>query len=235
MKTVELLNKLYENLSQINPTIIFNEGWMVRILVEISINERLKFESIDFSDVKNFSSEALIDSPFVRRVKNRESCTHTDIIFGDFTVNYEEHGKITVNPDAQILGIIEAKMGSGLSKKTTNADDYNQASRSICCLAHNADKTPEKCALFFIVVAPETTIKKHKIKAQVEYNTIKAQIEKRFDTSHITNNPTIIDKIDKCNILVISYEKWIAEIKNQSDKLLMSGFYEKCKSFNKVK
>jgi len=170
METVELLNELYKKLSpsKINPTVIFNEGWMTRLLVIESMRIGIVIDDIDFRNLakKEWSSEALISSPFVGIDKNPEGYTHADIILGDFKIDYLNRGEITVKDDAQILGIIEAKMGSNLSQDTSNAKDYNQASRNICCLAHNTINF-STCDIFFMVVAPDNKIKSNKIIDQV--------------------------------------------------------------------
>ena len=241
MSTVELLNELFENLSspkvkKVNPTVIFNEGWMTRVLVEISIKEQLKIGNIDFSKLHNWSSEALIDSPFVTVKEKREGYTHADIILGDFEIDYSQKGKIEVNKNAQILGIIEAKMGSNLSQRTNNADDYNQASRNICCLAYNTLKAHGHCNIFFIVVAPQSTIKKYDIEFQIENTTLKNQIIRRYETSNEKLGQDLLKKIEdnKNNILTISYEEWINKIKNQTDKKLLNNFYNNCLKHNKI-
>ncbi|KAA6325540.1 hypothetical protein EZS27_025267 [termite gut metagenome] len=179
-KMVEALDSLYENLSPtgINPTVIYNEGWITRLLVKQSIQENLILNNtIDFGKLSNWSSKALIKSPFVGIPQEPEGYTHADIILGDFQIDYANSGAISVCEEAKVLGIIEAKMGSNLSQGTTNATKYNQASRSICCLA---SQVPDECEIFFVVVAPQTTITRHNISQQVEPATIKPEIEDRF-------------------------------------------------------
>ena len=238
MSTVELLKELSKNLSssRINPTVIFNEGWMTRILVEISIKEHLIVGNIDFSKFQNWSSEALIDSPFVKANEKREGYTHADVILGDFTINYSQQGNVIIKDDAKILGIIEAKMGSNLSQKTTNADEYNQASRNICCLAYNTLQTNGNCEFFFIVVAPRIKIRDNDIESQINYSTLYNQILKRFKVSNKPINSDLLRKIEdnKNNIFSISYEEWISKIKNQSDKKLLEDFYYDCLIHNKI-
>jgi hypothetical protein len=241
MTTVKLLKALFENFSSsiinpINPTVIYNEGWMTRLLVDISIREEITLKGINFGEIKNWTSEALIGSPFIDKdtPKNKEGYTHPDIILGDFDINYSNSGEITVNQTAQVLGIIEAKMGSNLSKDTKNAGDYNQASRNICCLA---SQVPNGCEIFFMVVAPKEIIEKHSINTQIELATVETQIKNRFSTSEKEVDEKILDKVKACIISAISYEEWIDELKKRGDKEIkdIELFYNKCKAHNKIK
>jgi UDP-N-acetylenolpyruvoylglucosamine reductase len=78
LEKIKALNMLSEN---INPTIIYNEGWIVRLLVIESMLEKITIENIEFGKLANKkrSSEALIASPFVTTKINREGYTHADI------------------------------------------------------------------------------------------------------------------------------------------------------------
>ena len=46
------INKIIDSIDQeqpnLNPTQIYNEGWMTRLLVKFSIEDKLKFKGIDF-------------------------------------------------------------------------------------------------------------------------------------------------------------------------------------------
>lgn len=230
---VKALNSLAEG---INPTIIYNEGWMIRLLVIESMIEKLKVKGLDFGILatKNWSSEALISSPFVKKgIINREGYTHADIIIGDFDINYDKRGEAKINDNSEILGVIEAKMGSNLSQKTTNAENYNQASRSVCCLSHIAKNNPN-CELFFIVVAPKTIISRYEIEKQIDRENILNQINQRFTHSNIEYPPKTKHQVEKCNVLVINYEEWIDEISNNEVKSLLKVFYENCLKHNKI-
>ncbi|KAA6310399.1 hypothetical protein EZS27_038293 [termite gut metagenome] len=253
-KMVEALDFLYKNLfpTGINPTVIYNEGWMTRLLVKQSIQEKLIFvldnTIIDFGKLSNWSSEALIKSPFVGIPQKPEGYTHADIILGDFQIDYANSGAISVCEEAKVLGIIEAKMGSNLSQRTTNATKYNQASRSICCLA---SQVPNRCEIFFVVVAPQATITRHNISQQVKPATIISEIEDRFLKSNVTEfkfkrvsktgkktvvktKEEIIKKVSKSKILTISYENWIDKLEKKENMKSMKDFYDKCKEYNKL-
>ncbi|WP_298425685.1 hypothetical protein [uncultured Kordia sp.] len=221
------------NVSNVNPTEIFNEGWMTRLLVHQSIKEKIKIDGlIDFSKVKNWSSEGLISSPFVKTKKNKEGYTHTDIALGDFTINYENRGDIIVAKKATTFGIIEAKMKSNLSQRTTNALNYNQASRNLACIAENVKN--ESCQTFFTVVAPRKMIDKHDIKSQVERDKIIHQISNRYKLSELTVDMELINRAKKCNIKVLSYEDWI-DLLSDKNKGVINKFYMNCLKWNRVK
>ncbi|NME70942.1 hypothetical protein [Flammeovirga aprica] len=217
----------------VNPTEIYNEGWMTRFLVHYSLQQKIKIGSlIDFGKIKNATSEGLISSPFVKAEINREGYTHADMALGDFSVNYEERGEITVEKNASIFGIIEAKMKSNLSKGTTHAPDYNQASRNIVCIAHNTPR--EDCDTFFIVVAPEKMIKHHQTKEQLKASVVNSQIENRFEISELDVDEQIMQSVSRCKTAVLSYEEWIEYFKDKDLKDELGAFYKECLKWNRV-
>lgn len=238
----EIIRTIETSNANVNPTEIYNEGWMTRLLVYYSIQEDIKLKEIDFGLIKNWTSEALLSSPFVKASKSREGYTHTDIALGDFTVNYKERGQIIVNPKATQFGVIEAKMKSPLSKRTSNAVDYNQASRNITCIAHN---TNFDCKTFFYVALPKTKAEKGNrakisISDLVKIDKIKAQIENRFvhhnlNNEAIINEFNIIEKAEKCIVGIITYEEWIELFNDTRIKETLNEFYDNCKMWNNIK
>jgi len=220
----------------VNPTEIYNEGWMVRLLVKKSIEKQLKINPIDFAVINNWTSEALISSPFNKAPEKKEGYTHVDIALGDFSVDFAKSGEIIINNNAGIFGVIEAKMKSNLGKGTTNVENYNQASRNVVCIAKNT--LGMNCNSFFVVVAPEKYLKKNKIEEQIKRDKVKEQVESRFsiyDEEFQTreNKNNIIEKIDDIDIRAITYEEWINAFDNLEKKDLRD-FYEEAKKWNKL-
>lgn len=222
---------------RINPTEIYNEGWMTRLLVHHSIAQRLVLNGIDFGDLQNWTSEGLISSPFVFAKTYREGYTHADMALGDFTIDYSHRGEIKVNDNARFFGIIEAKMGSNLSQGTTTVpDEYNQASRNVACIAANTfDKS---CEIFFGVVAPADVLIKHEIDKQIKMR--HEQIAKRFkryentDDKAKDNQNAILAKVDKCAVWLLSYEDWINAFTDSSVRKELSDFYAECRKWNRL-
>ena len=241
----------------LNPTEIYNEGWMTRLLVHYSVKECISLEKEDFiySDFpitshsntlesirinKSFqwTSEALISSPFVKKEAKpyQEGYTHADMAIGDFDVDYLHSGEIDLRDGFNLFGIIEAKMGSNLSKGTTHAPNYNQASRNLACIAY---KTKDSIApTFFGVVAPKDMITKHGIQSQVEKATMIKQIEDRYDMYPLggsirKDEVQVLSKAQDTNVFVISYEDWIAKFDNPIQGELQE-FYNACLKWNKI-
>jgi hypothetical protein len=253
MTTTENINECVSNLMRLedmlkfNPTVIYNEGWMVRLLVAQSIETGITIKSngkqLNFAELKgkNWISEVSIASPFGWK---EERDTHPDILFGDFKVDFEKEkqkGRIDVCQGASMLGIIEAKMKSPLSQRTKENKDYNQATRSICCLAHNIIKSAnEECDIYFIVAAPKSQIEtKSKAKNTIAkslkniYDEIKERVNKPDSVS--IDKDTIIKITNRCTVFSISYEDWIQELETAKvDVSKLNKFYKSCLEYNKV-
>ena len=235
-----IITSIDKPLSNINPTQIYNEGWMTRLLVYNSIVEKLVYNEIDFSKMKNWCSEALISSPFLPRTKSdplAEGYTHADIALGDFEVDFSYRGEINLIEPFKVFGIIEAKMGSNLSQGTKNIENYNQAARNIICIAFNTYKL--ECKIFFGVVAPEKIINKHDISYQLKKENILSQVIERFnmyddDFKASVKMDLIISKINECRIFISSYEEWINHFDNQDIKKALNEFYDKSIKWNKI-
>lgn len=230
----QIIASIKSSQPNVNPTEVFNEGWMTRLLVHYSVQEKLKLPKLDFGSIQNWTSEALISSPFVSAPKLREGYTHADMALGDFSVRYSDGGNIAVNDDAKIFGIIEAKMRSRLTPGTTHFERYNQASRNVACIASNSFKTRD-CQTFFAVVAPEKKLVEHKI--DFILSNVVDEIRDRFNVYNppLENEAVICSAAARCDTWSISYEDWISEFNDVAIKKELNDFYEECKKWNRIK
>ncbi len=238
MKTISTLIKSLSGKSPyMNPTEIYNEGWMTRLLVYYSVQENLRVRDVSFGELSNWTSEGLISSPFVFADKLREGYTHADMVLGDFSVNFENRGQISVNPEANLFGIIEAKMGSSLSKGTKHAPEYNQASRNIACIAFNTLETD--IPVFFGVAAPEATLQKHQIKDKLVMSSFISQIENRFNM-YEDDHPIqkfreeVYTRSLAVRTFMLSYEEWIDNFQGKQCYEELSDFYKSCLKWNRI-
>ena len=234
----EIIDSIDRGQSNLNPTQIYNEGWMTRLLVKFSIEDKLKFKGIDFSSIRHWCSEALIRSPFLPRERKdtlAESHTHADMAIGDFEVNFEYNSEIKFKNNPDLFGIVEAKMGSNLSQGITHAKNYNQASRSLACIAYVTKDT--SCKIFFSVVAPEYTLEKYKIDEQIDKEFMMQQIRDRFNQygekfRKDKSMEGVLAKASECDVWSASYEDWIDAINDPQLKRAIKVFYEKAKKWN---
>jgi len=236
-RVTEILSKCGTAQTNIPPTLLYNEGWMTRLLVSGSIEYAIRLESIDFGNIRNWYSEGLLSSPFLasnRGDKLAEGYTHTDMALGDFTL---KRGGIKVEGSIGLFGVIEAKMGSPLSSGTKNAPNYNQASRNLACMAFNTRNT--KHELIFAVAAPEVKIEEHGIATQVEVQTMLAQISERFDmydrdSEEYALKDKVLQRASQCSCMVISFESWIDAFAGHDIHSSLVAFQKHCYDFNKI-
>lgn len=237
---VQILNRCDTPETNICPTILYNEGWMTRLLVEISTEAKIRLHNIDFGNINHWYSEGLLSSPFLARSRNdtlAEGYTHADMALGDFIVDAANRGDISVKETDGIFGVIEAKMGSKLSAGTKNAPNYNQASRNLACIAFNTRST--KHNIFFTVVAPERKIEEHNIRQDVDLQVMLVQIGNRFDSYDASSKvyalkENVLNRAKTCTCSVISYESWIDELSSHSAYSSLVEFKERCYRFNRI-
>lgn len=235
-----ILSRCSTDDTNICPTILYNEGWMIRLLVEVSINAQLKLPDVDFGSIRHWYSEGLLSSPFLARSRQdnlAEGYTHADMALGDFCVDSANRGDIKIKGTTGIFGVIEAKMGSQLSAGTKNALEYDQASRNLACIAFNALSTEHN--IFFGVVAPRTKIKEYGIEKQVSVSRMVEKIAQRFDMYDIdskvhTLKERVLNRARRCTCFVISYESWIDALVNHDAHADLEEFKSQCYRFNRI-
>ena len=235
-----ILSRCSTNVTNLRPTLLYNEGWMTRLLVATSINLKIRVQSVDFGGIQHWYSEGLLSSPFLARHRGdklAEGFTHTDMAIGDFHVDSSNRGDIKVKGSRGLFGIIEAKMGSQLSPRTKNAPNYNQASRNLACIAFNTLKT--KHDIFFAVAAPEKKMTEHDIRKLVNPQSMLNQIAERFEAYDKASDvyalkDQVLKRAGQCNCMVISYESWIAEFSCHVIQAQLNEFLHCCYKYNRI-
>ena len=119
-------------------TLQYNEGWMLRLILNWYSRHILPGHALEFQPNATWYSEALLPSPLrARRRGDRqaEARTHADGIIGHFAIAIGREAGPKLLPDATQFIVAEGKMFSPLSGGTRNAPTYDQAARSIACIA----------------------------------------------------------------------------------------------------
>lgn len=143
------------------PTEVFNEGWMLRLVLD-AVQDRRPTSPLVFEENATWYSEALLASPFAAQQRSdalAEGFTNADAVVGHFAFRPNTRAGLKLAKDATQFVVVEAKMFSNLSSGTKNAPGYNQAARNVACMAMaiaDAGRTPDDfTSLGFFVTAPE--------------------------------------------------------------------------------
>jgi hypothetical protein len=133
-----MLNDCSNGNRVIPPTVLYNEGWMLRLVLDWFARSKQDNHRLAFSDTARWYSEPLLPSTFLARYKGdkfAESYTHADGVIGNIKIGVSGSGDLCIEPDANHFVVLEAKMFSKLAPGVTNASYYNQAARNVACIS----------------------------------------------------------------------------------------------------
>jgi hypothetical protein len=240
-------NSEYSNLPK---TYLYNEGWMLRLTLNFFSLNDIKDFPLSFNGRKNWYSEALLPTQFKPQILKDtlgEHWSHADGVYGDFIIGKGAKEDLQLQLNPKVFVVLEAKMFSKFTPSVTHAKYYNQAARTVACIAEvlNIAKVEPKNfqKLGFYVLAPteiidkegsfsKFTSKEHIKKIVYERVTEYSSIEKSswYDKKFLP----LIEKID---IALISWEEIISVIMKRDMRYgqELKEFYEKCKFYNRLK
>ncbi len=237
----ELLARCGSNASVLPPTELYNEGWLLRLVLDWFDRDRTLSHQLSFLPGARWYSEALLPSRFLpqRRGDERaESFTHADGVVGHFSIAPGERGEASLLSQPKQFVVTEAKLGSTLSAGTKNAPEYDQAARNVACMAHmlgGVDLTAIE-RLGFYVIAPDRQIKagvfgnlvtKESIYRKVAVRV--AQYQGRWDTWFGGTFEPVLKRID---LSILSWESILGALPNDEESVGIREFYSLCQRFN---
>jgi hypothetical protein len=179
---LELLERIAKKTkNKMPPTAIYNEGWMLRLILawfeENSQKKNLPHE-LSFYPNAVWYSEALLPTQFKRIPKNNpkaqdwnkytERHTNADGVIGHFEIGTKgRKGNLELLPGAEQFVVVEAKMFSLLASRTSKISEYNQAARNVACMAEvlrrsKSNKLSHLRKLGFYVIGPEEQLSSKK-------------------------------------------------------------------------
>ncbi len=172
------------------PTEVFNEGWMLRLVLDAFRTLRIRDHPLSFADGAKWYSEALLSSPFRPRSKAdslAEGFTNADGVIGHFDFRASTKAGLRLDPVGGQFVVIEAKMFSNLSAGTKNAPAYNQAARNVACMAaaiaHTSKGIADFGSLRFFVIAPAVSRRRpgiSNLEACVEPDSVRLAVHQRI-------------------------------------------------------
>ncbi|MGD8835373.1 MAG: hypothetical protein PVJ19_10550 [Desulfobacteraceae bacterium] len=235
------------------PTIIYNERWMLRLILDWFSKQKFSDHPLSFAKDAKWYSEIILPTAFPPRFRSdplSETYTHADGAIGHFTIGRYGKNDINLSPNAKQLVIIEAKIFSKLSKGTKNFKDYDQAAKSVACIAQIIDQTnidiSDMQSIGFYVVAPATQLEKEPtFNDCLSKSSIKTKVRSRVQAYR--GEPAELQKfewyeniflplIDKVAIDAVSWEDIIGHIQSIDNNFghQLNDFYGKCIEFNQA-
>lgn len=233
--------------TQLPPTILYNEGWMLRLVIDWFATRPTTGHCLSFPEGGKWYSEALLPSPFLPRKqgdKFSESWTHADGVIGHFVIGRDRVGDLSLLPHTTHLVVLEAKMFSILSTGVTHAKYYNQAARNVACIAEilkrGKRKPSELNFLGFYVIAPQSQIEEGIFANLMTRDSIRKTVERRVNEYDESKEEWFHDWflpiLENINLRTISWEQIISEIL-ELDSLSgkeLKNFYKLCLKFNRL-
>ena len=230
------------------PTEIYNEGWLLRIILNEYSRHNSAFGLVSFRDNAIWFSEAMLPTKFrARKEIGRsdpfaESLTIADGVIGHINVGNKGKADLELSEGATQFVVIEAKMNSKLSKRIRNSPEYDQAARTVACMAETIRLSEtinitDIRNLAYVVLAPEKRIGKSNLLELVDEDSIKKKVRTRVSNYGDEGDykewyekyfePTL----KKIKVDVISWEKVIDQLP-VSAKKEVKYFYDLCLQYN---
>ena len=227
------------------PTLIYNEGWMLRLVLDWFQSHRLPDHALHFLPQATWYSEGLLPTAFRARYRGdprAETRAHADGIIGHIAIGRAAKADAELLSDATQFIVTEAKIHSPLSKGIRNAPTYDQAARTVACISEvlsRANRRPSQLqSLAFVVIAPERRIRRGAITSKLSKQSVEEAVRSRVETF----SPELdgwweewfVPTLDLIKVEAMSWEGLIEDIatvdESGSDEL--ATFYDRCLKYN---
>ena len=246
----DLLGRCGTRSSVLPATALYNEGWMLRLVLDWFDCHRTVEHPFAMLEGSRWYSEPLLASRFLGKSRGdslAEGWTNADGVIGHFQLRPGGRGDIELLRTARQFIVAEAKLGSGLSPGTKNAPTFNQAARNVACMAHllaEAKCAPEDFArLGFYVIAPESRIRQGvfdeelRIDGPAGITTVVTERVRAFAPKHDAwLADTFRRTVAVASIRALSWEDLLNAIRqfDAASGAALDAFYSQCLEFNRV-
>lgn len=243
----ELLRRAGSDDRPFPATLLFEEGWMLRLVLQWFAESNTTGHELSFAPDARWFSEARLASAFLPRHRGdklAEGYTHADGVIGHFRIGETGQADLTLKPDAQQFIVTEAKMFSGLSKGTTHSPTYNQAARNVACMAElirRADRDPSDIpSMAFYVLAPSEQLDAGVFADAMDKSSIERVVAARIavydppKTEWFEN--WFLPTLGSMRVRCLAWEDVVAFIKS-TDRPFgddLEDFYGRCLEFNRA-
>lgn len=232
-------------------TQLYKEGWLLCLVMDYLAQNHINGHCLNLMEGADWFSEAYLPSAFLKNPpsgkKLNEKYTHADGVIGHFDIGDRGKADLSLKKGAQQFLVLEAKMFSELSERVTNADYFDQAARTIACMAevlHRAKQSPSELKkLGFYVLAPESQINEKRVfEEKLALDSIRMIVQRRVaEYEDEAKNQWYKEwfepllGLDCFEIQAISWESIIEFIRLQDAQAgeEFQQFYQLCFEFNK--
>ncbi len=226
------------------PTELYNESWLIKLVLHQASNIQDESFPLGFLPGSTWFSEGLLPTAFKARSQGdplSEARTNADGVIGHIRIGAKAKADLELEPQATQLTVVEAKVGSPLSKGTSNAKYFDQAARNVACMAEVIARAGKEPSMFdrldFVVLAPHYSIEKGTFSDEMRRSSIEEKVKKRFDAYDgelkCWFDQSFAPLMDVIELRTLSWEdaiEWIREHKPRvADELL--EYYDLCLKF----
>ena len=207
---------------------------MLRLILDWAQQHAPGSHPLAFLPDARWYSEALLWPQFLARRRGdklAETWTHADGVVGHFNVGGMSKEGLTLRDGATQFVVVEAKMSSKLSSRTTNAPGYDQAARTVACIAETLKRADieaqEVERLAFFVAAPRDRIDNGVFGDMVTKASIRQRVQNRVDAYRGDRNEWFdqwfIPTLDAIDLGVLSWEELLEGLDPS-----YRAFYDQC-------
>ena len=228
------------------PTALFGEQWLVRVVVDwfqAFGGDRYPMSPAPGS---RWFSEAWLPSAFLPRYRGDklgESRTHADAAIGHFRIGDPGSSGLTLRPDARQFVLLEAKLFNRLSTGVKNAPFFDQAARSVACMAEVLRRSGREPAalddLAFLIIAPQARIDDGVFARDTALETIRSKVRQRV-AQYVGERDNwlrdwFLPTLDRVDVRSLAWEEVIETIAFHDPVVghAIDAFYGKCLRFNR--
>lgn len=228
------------------PSTLFGEQWLLRVVVDWFEQHGGDRYPMSPSPGARWFSEAWLPSAFLPRYRGDqlgESRTHADAAIGHFRIGDPGTSGLTLEADARQFVLLEAKLTNRLSSGVKNAPGFDQAARSVACMAEVLRRSGVRPTsmddLAFLVLAPRARIDDGVFARETAIEAIRAKACRRVEAYAGERDAWRVDwfepTLDRVDVRCLAWEDVVETIAfhDPATGQAVDAFYGKCLHFNR--
>ena len=228
------------------PSELYNEDWLLRIVLDWFTRQGGDRYPMSPLPGARWFSQAWLPSAFLSRYRGdrlAEARTHADGVLGHFVIGDPGTAALSLTPGARQLVVVEAKLFARFSAGVRNAPYYDQAARTIACMAETVRRAgiaPDSMTdLAFILLAPQSRLDDGIFEWDLAPDAIRRKVRRRVEDYAGERDPWFRDWFEpvwqRLEVRSLSWEEVVEAIAFHSpeDGHVIDSFYGQCLRFNR--